>query len=240
MSSSPGARSKTRSTSKNETERAARYEKRYSPQSATDATAAAAIVDTPDATAAAIIAATPDATAAATIATTPDATAAATIAATPNIEQDTPEARCPELKLCQAPNCRHMDANYDICYYNELGEKTTQEICWRCRNDLKNYHKYRGGTIVSLTKTDDVDSEISDSEEMESGELSFPTTQRQSYDCQDLACLSRKPAHYIVTLKSPNEVFAKTKSICENCLPIYQGKTHFGDEQVISIEKKGF
>ena len=153
MSSSPGARSKTRSTSKNETERAARYEKRYSPQSATA-----------------------------------DTTAAATIAATPT--ELTPEARCPELQQCQNSRCRRMDANYDILYYDKLGEQTTQEICWRCRNIFKRSHKYRGGTIVSITKTGEVESEFSDSDDEETRELLLPTTQRQSYDCQDIACIS--------------------------------------------------
>src|SRR5438128_5539034 len=128
MSSSPGARSKTRSTSKNETECAARYEKRYSPQSATDATAAAAI------------------------------------ATTPTTEKETPEARHPELlDKCQAPRCQRIDSNYVICYYNELGEKTTEEICWHCRNKYKKCRKYRGGTLASINKAREVDSEISNS-----------------------------------------------------------------------------
>src|SRR5438128_968126 len=171
---------------------------------------------------------------------TAEATAAATIAATPTTTTEyTPEARCPELQQCKVYRCRRMDANYDICYYNELGEKTTQQICWRCRNKYKEEHKFRGGTIVSIIKTGEVDSETSDLE-MEETEEPCSTTQRNSYDCQDLACLSGKPAQYIVTLKSPNEVFAKTKSICEDCLTIYKGKTHFGDEQIISVEKKNF
>ena len=224
MSSSPGARSKTRSTSKNETERAARYEKRSSPQSATaDTTAAATIAATP----------TPEQSA------TADATAAATIAAT-STTTTTPEARCPELQQCQNSRCRRMDANYDICYYDELGEQTTQEICWRCRNNLKRSHKYRGGTIVSIIKTSEVESEYSESDDEETRELLQPTTQRQSYDCQDIACMSGKPVQYIVSLKNPSEFLVKTKSICEDCLPTYSGKTHFGEEQIISVEKRIF
>src|SRR5438128_3229025 len=226
MSSNSGARSKTRSTSKNETERAACYEKRSSPQSATA-----------DTTAAATIAATPTSEQSATA----DTTAAATIAATPTTTTEyTPEARCPELQQCQNSRCRRMDTNYDICYYDELGEQTTQEICWRCRNNLKRSHKYRGGTIVSFFKTSEVESEYSESDDEETRELLQPTTQRQSYDCQDIACMSGKPVQYIVSLKNPSEFLVKTKSICEDCLPTYSGKTHFGEEQIISVEKRIF
>src|SRR5690349_20111094 len=120
MSTSPGACSKTRSTSQNESERTARYEKRSTPQSATVAT-----------TAAATVAALSHATTDTTVADTTYATVTDTIDV---------------LSKCQAPRCQRIDANYAIFYYNELGEEDSQEICWCYRQDLKNSRKYRGGS----------------------------------------------------------------------------------------------
>src|SRR5438128_452615 len=111
-----------------------------------------------------------------------------------------------------------------------------------CGQKLKNSRKYRGGSIICISKTGDVESEVSNSDNEEARDILLPllSSQRKPYECQDLSCSSGKPSTYIISLKYPDRFFITTKSVCDDCHQIYASNSTFGQATITSIKKKLF